>query len=223
MKKSIKPLCCSAFASALVFISSFAHAELIWEQKDLHLNAEPLQKEVIARYPFKNKGAEPVKFKSFKSACGCVSITASTMEVPPGGKGEVIVKFTPEFRLGDQKRPIVVQFDDAKQSRMALYLRVEIPEIVRPEPIFLRWGPEETLEPKTVTIVTDGKYPVESVSVRSKHPLWEAQITPIENTRNYTLQVVPKRGQGPLAQNVEVEAKLADGNVKRTNVYVVVR
>ena len=211
-----------AGAAAVLLAGSSASAELVWESKEVHLKASPLDKVVVARYPFRNDGTEVVKFKSFKSACGCIEITATTMAVQPGGKGEVTVKFTPEFRIGDQKRPIAVQFDDAKQSRMALYLRVEIPEIVRPQPIFLRWGPEEALEAKAVTIVTDEQYPVESVSVRTTNPLWVTTVTPTENSRNYTLQVLPKRRVSQ-AQYVEVEAKLADGQVKRTNVYVVVR
>lgn len=216
-------ICGPAFATALLLASSVARAELVWAHKEVHLKATPLDQEVTARYPFKNTGTETVKFKLFKSACGCVSITTSTMVVPPGEQGEVTVKFTPEYRIGDQKRPIVVQFDDAAQSRMAIYLRVEIPEIVRPQPIFLKWNAEEALEPKTVTIVTDEQYPINSVRVRSAHPLWKTKVTPIENSRNYTLQVLPQRGTAPQAQYVEVEAKLTDGQVKRTNLYVVVR
>ena len=133
------------------------------------------------------------------------------------------MKFTPEFRTGDQKRPIAIQFDDERQTRMALYLRVEIPEIIRPQPLFMRWGPEENLDPKAVTIVTDDKYRVESVSILPVNPLWETKVTPIENSGSYSLQIQPKRRQGPQAQFVEVEAKLAGGLVKRTRVYVVVR
>jgi hypothetical protein len=211
------------FAAALLLTGLSARAELTWEHKEVHLKASPDEQEVVARYPFRNDGTETVKFKTFRSACGCVAITTSTMAVPPGAKGEVTVKFAPEYRLGDQKRPIVVQFDDAKQSKMALYLRVEIPEIVRPQPIFLKWGEQEEIEPKAVTIVTDEKYPVESVRVRTCHPAWETKITPIENSRNYTLEVLPRRGPAPHSQYVELEAKLADGRLKRTNVYVVVR
>ncbi|MES2572054.1 MAG: DUF1573 domain-containing protein [Verrucomicrobiota bacterium] len=210
-------------AAALLLFAPLGRAELVWEKKEVHLKASPSDKIVVARYPFKNEGTEPVKFKAFKSACSCVSVTASTMVVPPGEKGEVTVQFTPEFRIGDQKRPIAVQFDDAKQSRMALYLRVEIPEIIRPEPIFLKWGPEEALEPKTVTIIVDESHPVESMVARSINPLWETKAMPIENSRNYSVQVVPKRGPAPQAQNVEVEAKYADGRIKRTSIYVVVR
>ena len=210
-------------AGLLLLSSPWAGAQLVWERKEVHLKATPNDKEVIAQYPFRNEGTEPVKFKSFKSACGCVSITASTMVVPPGGSGEVTVKLTPEFRIGDQKRPIAVQFDDATQSRTALYLRVEIPEIIRPHPIFLKWDPSEALEPKAVTIVTDENYPVESVKVQSSNPLWETKTAPIENSRNFTVQILPKRGNGPKAQYVVVEAKLTDGQVKRTNIYVVVK
>ncbi|HEV7868260.1 MAG TPA: DUF1573 domain-containing protein [Chthoniobacteraceae bacterium] len=210
-------------AGALLLIGSPSRAELSWDHKEVHIKATPLETEVVARYPFKNEGTEPVKFKSFKSACGCVSITVSTMVVPPGAAGDVTVKFRPEFRIGDQKSPIAVQFDDVKQTRMALYLRVEIPEIIRPEPLFLKWGAGETLEPKTVTIITDEKYPVASMSTRAVNPRWQAKVTPIEHSRNYSLQVLPERGLGPQAQYVEVDAKLADGQVKRTKVYVVVR
>jgi hypothetical protein len=212
-----------AILGLLLLTTITASAELVWERKDIHIKATPLEKELVAVYPFRNDGNETVKFKSFKSTCDCVSITASTMVVPPGAKGDVTVRFQPEYRLGEQKRPIAVQFDDANQTRIALYLRVEIPEIIRTEPIFLRWGPDETIDAKSVTIVTDGKYPVEKVTARALNPHWSAKVVPIENSRNYTLQVLPKRSATPQAQYVEVEATLADGQTKRTNLYVVVR
>jgi hypothetical protein len=222
MNSLIRTIYQLVFAAMLPGIPA-ARAELAWEQKEVRLKAAPEDKEVVAQYRFKNEGTETVKFKGFKSACGCISITSSLMEVPPGGQGEVSVKFVPEYRIGTQKRPIVVNFDDEQKSRMALYLTVEIPEIIRPQPIFLRWGPEETIGPKSVTIVTDVKYPVESMKVSAHHPQWQAKVVPVENSRNFTLEVLPKRGQTPQAQYVEVEAKLVDGQVKRTNLYVVVR
>lgn len=196
---------------------------LVWDAKEIHLKAAPLEKEVVATYPFRNEGNETIKFKSFSSTCGCVSITVSTMVVPPGAKGEVTVVFAPEHRLGIQKRPIVIQFDDVERSRMALYLIVDIPEIVKPSPKFLKWAEGETIEPKSVTIVTDEKYPVESMRIISNHPHWKTKVTPVGNGGDHTLEILPRRGSMPLGEYVEVEAKLADGRIKRTNLYVVVR
>jgi hypothetical protein len=198
-------------------------ADLAWDAKEIHLKATPSDKEVVARYGFRNEGKEAVKFKSFASTCGCVAITVSTMVVPPGAKGDVTVTFAPEFRIGTQRRPIAIQFDDEERTKMALYLIVEIPEIVRPQPAFLKWGEGEAMERKSVTIVTDEKYPVESIRVLSSHPSWKTKVTPLENSRNYALEVLPRRGPAPQGQYVEVEAKLADGQTKRANLYVVVR
>ena len=202
---------------------SSARADLTWDAREIRLAATPADEEVIARYRYRNDGTTTVKFKSFKSACDCVSISTKEMTVPPGAAGEIVVSFRPEFRLGMQKRPIAIQFDDAEQSRMALYLQVEIPEIVRPQPIFLKWGSDEQMSPKTVRILTDDSYAVESMVVRPLPPRWEAKVTPVEGSREYQLEVKPYRGPVPQARYVEVEAKFADGKVKRTNVYVVVR
>lgn len=216
-------LTCTLAAATLLWTTVSGAAELVWETKEVRIKAALTDKEIVASFPFKNTGSDPVKFKSFKSACGCVTIAASTMEVPPGSTGNVKVVFTPEFRQGMQKRPIAVQFDDEKQTRMALYLHVEIPEVIRPKPIFMRWGPEETLEPKAVTIETDESHPVESMTVRATNPLWEAKVSPAPNSRNYVLEVSPRARRRVQSQYVEVEARLANGQVKRTNVYVVVR
>jgi len=222
MRRSVIGIIATAFGLGVIGGTS-ALGGLSWETKEIHLKASPLDKEVVARYAFKNDGAEPVRFKSFDSTCGCVSITVSTMVVPPGECGDVVVTFAPEYRIGNQRRAIVVQFDDATQAKMALYLVVEIPEIVRPQPAFLKWAEGESIEPKSVTIVTDEKYPVESLRVLSVLPHWQTNIRQVENSRNYTLEVLPKRGPVPQGQYVEVEAKLTDGQVKRTNLYVVVR
>ena len=222
MKSVTDRILLAVFVTLLVLASS-VEAELTWERKEVRLKAGPLEKEVVAHYPFRNDGNEVIKFKSFQSTCGCISITTSTMVVPPGVAGEVTVTFAPEFRLGQQKRPIAIQFDDENRTRMALYLQVEIPEIIRPQPLFLKWSHEEAIESKAVTILTDGNYPVESIRVRSAHPGWETKVTRIDDSRDYKLEVLPRRGPGPQAQYVELEAKLADGQVKRTNLYVVVR
>ncbi len=221
--RSRQALCALAVGTTLFLTSGLARAELVWDHKEVHLQATPLEKEVVAHYPFANEGKEPVKFKSLKSACGCVALTVSTMVVPPGAKGEVTVKFTPEFRIGDQKRPIVVEFDDAEHTRMALYLRVEIPEIIRPEPIFLKWAPEDQLSAKAVTIVTDEQYPVESVSVMPIDPPVTTEVSRIKNSSNFSVAVSPTRGAAPQSYYLNVEAKLKDGQTKRTRVYIVVR
>ena len=212
-----------ALLSIIPLLPSAAGAELAWDTKEIRLKATASAKEVVARYRFRNDGSESVRFRSFNSTCGCVSITVSTMVVPPGASGEVVVNFAPEFRQGVQRRPIAVQFDDAQLSRMALYLVVEIPEIVKPQPAYLKWAEGETIEPKSVTIVTDENYSVESMRVRSSHPQWATKILPVENSHNFTLEVLPRRAPIPQGQYVEVEAKLTDGQVKRTNLYVVVR
>ncbi|MGV3533697.1 MAG: DUF1573 domain-containing protein [Chthoniobacteraceae bacterium] len=213
----------SLVVAALLWTTADARAELVWDTKEVHLKAALSDTEVIARFPFKNTGGQSVKFKSFKSACGCVTIEASTMEVAPGSTGDVKVVFTPEFRQGKQKRPIAVQFDDEKQTRTALYLHVELPEVIRPQPIFLRWGPEETLGTKEVTLEVDADQQVESMTVLPSNPLWETKVSPAPKGRDYVLQVTPKGRRGTQSKYVEVEARLANGQVKRTNVYVVVR
>lgn len=223
MPRSISHFLLPVISFALFLTPPSAQADLVWAQREIHVSATPLQKEIVASFPFENTGAEVVRFKDLRSGCSCVSMTVSTMVVPPGAKGDVTVRFAPEFRIGKQKRPIAVSFDDENETKLSLYLIVDIPEIIRPEPLFLRWTPEDALHPKSVTLVTDENYPIESVSIRSRHHGWATRATPIANSRNYSVEVLPNRTGKPQGQYVEVEARLASGEVKRTQVYVVVR
>jgi hypothetical protein len=215
-----------AWAAALLFVAVPARAELTWKSVQVDLEATLEDKELKAQFPFKNEGTETVTFKEIKSTCGCVSMTVSNQVVPPGASGEVNVVFRPEYRVGVQKRPIMVEFDDAGHSRKALYLAVHLPEVLRAEPIALKWERNEKLEPKTATIVTDEKFPVKSLRVLpglepGSQPV-ATEVTRVENSRNFSVEISPlKRGTDALT--LSLEATLEDGKVKRTDMFVIVR
>jgi len=216
-----KPLL--SIVAFMALATTWSRAELSWEKKEIRVEATPLEKEITVRYPFKNSGSEEVKFKSIRTGCSCVSAEVDRLTVPPGGTGEVTVKFTPEFRIGEQKRPIAIQLDDANQTKVALYLRVDIPEVIRPSPIFLKWAAEEAVTGKSVTIITDEKFPVESVRVLPMRPPIETKVSLSDDGKNYSVEVLPKRQPEPQAFYLNVEAKLRTGETKRTAVYVVIR
>ncbi len=205
---------------AVCALTQVASASLVWETREVRLKASPYDKEVTASFPYTNDGKEAVTIKSLRSTCGCVVPKVENMVIPPGGKGEITAVFTLEHRIGTHKRPITVEFADPKVPKLGLYLYVEIPKVIRSKASFLRWGPGEPLEPKTLTVEIDEQFPVESLAAKSKHPNLEIKVTPTGPSRTYTVEVQPHPVKGSIATVLNLEATLVGSGLKRSDVLV---
>ncbi len=90
---------------------------------------EVTQGEVVEHvYPFTNIGKVDLIITNATSTCGCTVPEYPEEPIPPGGKGEIRVKFNSEGRLGKQVKPVTVIANTYPKST-----RVSLKGIVKPK------------------------------------------------------------------------------------------
>lgn len=187
----------SLIAILLLGVSS-AFGGLSWETKLHEFTKEPADKEVAARFPFKNTSDRTVSIRSMKSSCGCTAAGLSKKTFAPGESGEITAKFTFGSRKGAQRKSITVQTDD-KETHI-LELRVMIAEGARISPSFLFWRQNSPNEPRAVEIKTRK----EIVGVRSSDQRLVATLETVVPRQEYVVYVNPTDTTKPLAGKITI-------------------
>ena len=77
----------------------------------------------VVNYTFKftNNGTEPLQIQSTSASCGCTVPQHTKEPIPPGGQGEIVVRFDSKGKSGQQSPVItVVANTSPKQTRLNL-------------------------------------------------------------------------------------------------------
>ena len=77
----------------------------------------------VVNYTFKftNNGTEPLQIQSTSASCGCTVPKHTKEAIPPGGQGEIVVRFDSKGKTGQQSPVItVVANTNPKQTRLNL-------------------------------------------------------------------------------------------------------
>ena len=69
---------------------------------------------VSHRFVFYNKGKTPVVINDIYSDCGCIGKVVSKDPVEPGGKGEVVITFNPDYKSGFFSKEVVVYSNNSQ-------------------------------------------------------------------------------------------------------------
>ena len=166
-----------------------ARAELAWEQPLQEFHRAPEDREVVAKFAFKNTGAKPVDITRVASSCGCTTTRLEKRKIAPGESGEIEVKFTFGGRRGDQRKTISVTTDDGRQVALELRCWIEETLTIAPALVFWRIGDEPAA--KAVDIkVADGRN-VAITSIRSSNPRLKATLRTIEAGKHFAIEVQP--------------------------------
>lgn len=72
-------------------------------------------------FKFKNEGTEPLTLRSVRASCGCTTPNWSREPIPPGGTGEIVVKYDTN-RMGNFHKTVTVQ-SNASQETVVLTIR----------------------------------------------------------------------------------------------------
>lgn len=70
--------------------------------------------EVEHTFVFTNNGKKPLIIVNVRSSCGCTTPEWSKKPIPPGGKGEIKVKFNPKNRPGKFMKSITISTNSKK-------------------------------------------------------------------------------------------------------------
>lgn len=99
-----------------------ANAAFKWENT-LH-NFGTINQGEIVNYTFKftNSGTEDLLIKSTSASCGCTVPQHTKEAVPPGGSGEIVVRFDSKGKNG-QQNPVITVVANTSPAQTRLSLR----------------------------------------------------------------------------------------------------
>jgi hypothetical protein len=198
------------------------HQGLVFEKTEISEQARPSQTEVVARFPFQNRGSRPVRIVEVKTDCSCTAAKPVQEFYAPGERGEIAVSFKIGVRSGVQRKGFVVKTDAPGEAPTPLALIISIPEVLTLPTSVLLWTEHEASDAKSLIVKTSDKVPVKELRVRTDSPFLAVSVgreTPTE----FRVQVTPSANQRNISAALQLEAILEGDERKVANAYVRVR
>jgi len=106
-------------------------------QPDINLSADfydfgTMRASDVVNHVFtvENVGDAKLLIKDVKSLCACTQATIAAREIPPGGKTELTVTFTPAVHkiLGKVTRTVIIESNDPDEPKRELTITAEVKE-----------------------------------------------------------------------------------------------
>lgn len=178
---------------------------LVWEKETVELKpdfatAYRTGAVLEGRFPFVNPGSEPVEIVAVEPDCGCTTAELTPRTIAPGGRSEVVAKFTVADRSGRQEKHIAVRAKSDAGGQEAvpvarLTFIIHLPDLLRAEPeMALHWSLGEAGKPQTIVLTpASEELPIERITVQSSQALFQPQLRTVEAGRRYELTVTPVR------------------------------
>ncbi|MCS7063566.1 MAG: DUF1573 domain-containing protein [Methylacidiphilales bacterium] len=192
---------------AIVASHARLHAELFWPVKEIDFKAKPEHIRTVARFPFINDGKETITITSIQSSCGCTAAlpNGNKRDYAPGEKGEIEVVFDHGDRIGQQTKTVTITTSDKPNEPTILTLRVEIPVILKIEPNFIFWTPQDTVSPKISRISVGVNEPVRILQVHSDNENFSAELKTIEEGKNYEVHVSARKTDADIFGSIWIQ------------------
>ena len=168
-----------------------AFAELTWAQKTADVDGDARSPVLEAHYHFTNTGSSPVEIRNVETSCGCTTAALEKRTYQPGETGEIVAKYTVGTHTGVQRKTLLVQTNDGKDT--TLNLNAHILEILRVTPTVVTWSHNEANGPKRISLELVQETPFDEISVESSTPHVTAKLVAITKGRKYDLLVTPEQ------------------------------
>jgi hypothetical protein len=91
--------------------------------------------------------------------------------------------------MGFQPKQVRVETSDNPGVPTDLMLKVHIPELLKLDPPFVFWTPQDKASPKTARVNVELEERVRIVQVRSTHENFKAELKTVEEGRSYEVLV----------------------------------
>lgn len=179
---------------ATLLVSMSATAALKWEQQTLNVQVHPTQLTAPAVFHFSNVGKTPVSISSVKVSCGCLEPQVGKKILAPGERGELIIIFNLNNRLGPQKKSVMVKTDDGKETRLAI--KTDIPKSYTVTPMLMKWAVDNPMPVKTARLTNTNPFPIQLISAVSSTEKVSVELKVIRAGFEYEV-IVPR----PVAGN----------------------
>ncbi len=187
----------AALLSSLLLSTVTASAQLQWDSRVLEFHPSPDQTNVVAAFPFKNAGQNPIRVLSVNTSCGCTTATPEKETYLPGETGQITATFTIGHRTGFQQKQITVTTDAPTNAVTQLTLNVRIPEIIKITPSFAFWRTHDPVTPKTMRIQVLENKVISIQAVFSTNPRFSAQLEIVQPGKEYLVTVSPHDTEKP--------------------------
>jgi hypothetical protein len=188
--------------------------QLVWNEKEIALNAEPEAQQTAVEFRFVNQGKKPVRLLQAKASCHCAVPQFEPRVYASGESGSVKVVFDHGMRRGLQKNTIVVKTDDPQGSDAVLMLKVELPQGLRTQPPFVLWKQGAKAETKELVLSIPE---AQIISVESSNPEFRVKKEPKK------IGITPVSTAKPVRAALRIQAKLPDGTQQSCTAYAVIK
>ena len=196
-------------------------ATLEWKTTALQLKTEVGQEQVVAVFPFSNRGDKPVHIISVDPSCSCMAVEPVKEVYAPGETGEIRVEITLAGYVGRLRRSVAVETDDATGRFAELILTVDIPEPLVINPRFLFWRVGDRPEEKSLEIVVAEPKKTVFGEIECSSPLFHSRLLP-QPAGGYRLAVQPADLRQPAEAVIRLHVTITDRPEVRL-VYVAVK
>ncbi|WP_432800190.1 DUF1573 domain-containing protein [Poriferisphaera sp. WC338] len=207
--KSIFCLC--FFIFQLQFSVMSVQAELEWESTTSSHVASIFDREVTAKFTFKNNGDTPIEITRMHSSCACTTGIPDKMVYESGEKGEIIATFKLGKRTGMHNKFIKIYTDHSKKPTATLRIQVKIPRYVKFSKKMLVWNLNELNNRKQIRIDFNYEKPVLIQNVIDKSKAFKIQLVEKHKGKSYLLQLTPN-------ENIDIDKDMLSVFQLQTNI-----
>ena len=179
-------------------------AQLQWDTKELELKPSPLDSQTVAHFKFKNMGTTGISLNSVTTSCDCTTIQWPKIKIAPGDSGDIVATFSIGERVGLQEKSIVVKSTDAETPQTTLTFKVQIPEVMRLEPKFLKWERGDLRSAKIIHIKILNDYPVKALSALCANTNISTKVEQSKDGDGFDIVVTPGNFSKPIATVIKI-------------------
>ena len=168
-----------------LLIAGVAHAELVWENTEIHFTPHPAQVFQDTVFQFSNTGTQTVTLVTLQSGCGCLTATTEKRTYQPGETGTVSIRFNLKNRTGKQRKNLLIETNT--KQKISLYVTADIPVAytARPGPLPTRQAqPENT---RCIRLTNPNKTPIKLHLLSLPNKEVSAEIKPIKEGFEYEI------------------------------------
>lgn len=202
--------------TALMALPLFAQGALVWEAREIKVEAKANDREVVADYRFKNEGNTPVAIVDVVSSCDCTRVELKKRVYAPGEEGTLSARLAVEGRSGLQVNTIVVMTDESGGEPVALRLRADVQSLVALSPRVLSWRVGAEAEDGFTLVAAATSLGVRSVAIAGIFPAGaaESRVEPVAEGTQYRVSVRPVSTARTLNFTVSCLATFVDGTTQ---------
>ncbi len=219
---SIVVLAIAGLATVLMMPRGGKGDGLVFEKAESFLKAKPSDSELLARFPFTNRGAKEVTIRDIKTDCSCTVADLTKRNFAPGESGEIVVRYSVGARTGLQRQGVILSTDDPAKPLVPLSVIVSIPEVMKLGKNMLLWAEGEPAEPKSLTVTTSESASVQQLLAGTDSPHLGVAVERTAPTE-FRVEVTPAPNRRDITAALRIEAVLEGGQRKQMNALVRVR